>query len=376
MPANNDDDLVLRVDHLKAYYTSKSGLVHAVEDVSFDIRRGEVVGLFGESGAGKTSIALSIMGIFDKMSRYYASSSGNEENKRLWQLRDDARKKGLTSQDVGMDLPGVEGHIWFEGKDLLSIDEEEYRKIRGDRITYVPQGTRLSLNPYMTIGYQTAEALWAHDEDDELTEREVLKRVLEVLDLIHLGEADIRRYQKPGEFSMGEDQRVLIAMAMITNPALMIADEPTTAVDVGVRRRILDALDIARNEMKLSMLLISNDQTIVAQTSDRVAVMTGGRIVEFGDTRRVLTSPSHPFTRAFIMSNPSMEILRRIKEKGLRIKGIPGNPPDPVNPPSGCPFHPRCEYATDICKTDVPEFREIDDGYWIFCHRYEELPSW
>ncbi|MHA1770358.1 MAG: ABC transporter ATP-binding protein [Candidatus Thorarchaeota archaeon] len=370
------DDPVLKVEHLSAYYTSKRGLVHAVEDVSFDIRRGEVVGLFGESGAGKTSIALSIMGIFNQVSRFYASSSGNEENKRLWQLRDEARKKGLSSKEMGMALPGLEGHIWFEGKDLLTLDEEEYRKLRGDRITYVPQGTKLSLNPYMTIGYQTAESLWAHDEDDMLTERQVLRRVLKVLDIVDLGDADIRRYQKPGQFSMGEDQRVLIAMAMISNPALLIADEPTTAVDAGVRRKILDALEVARRELDLAMLLISNDQSVAAQTSDRVAVMSAGRIMEFGNTKRVLTSPGHPFTRAFIMSNPSMEILRRIREKGLRIRGIPGKPPDLVNPPSGCPFHPRCEYATDICREEVPEYREVEDDHWIFCHRYEELPEW
>ena len=370
------DEPVLRIENLRAYYTSKRGLVHAVEDVSFDVKRGECVGLFGESGAGKTSIALAIMGIFDRVSRYYASASGNEENKRLWELRDEAKKKGLTSRDMGVELPGVEGHIWFEGKDLLALDEEEYRKIRGDRITYVPQGTKLSMNPYMTIGFQTAEPLWAHDEDNQLTERIVLRRVLEVLDLVELGDADLRRLQKPGQFSVGEDQRVLIAMALVTLPTLMIADEPTTAVDVGVRRRILDAIEMAREELGLSMILISNDQGVIAETSDRVAVMSAGRIMEYGPAERVLKRPGHPFTRAFIMSNPTMEVIRKIREKGLVLRGIPGSPPDMTDPPNGCPFHPRCEFATELCKAEIPEYREVERGYWVFCHRYEELPEW
>ncbi|RLI51960.1 MAG: ABC transporter ATP-binding protein [Candidatus Thorarchaeota archaeon] len=370
------DEPVLRVENLRAYYTSKRGLVHAVENVSFDVKRGECVGLFGESGAGKTSIALAVIGIFDRVSRYYASASGNEENKRLWELRDEAKKKGLTSRDMGVELPGVEGHIWFEGKDLLALDEEEYRKIRGDRITYVPQGTKLSMNPYMTIGFQTAEPLWAHDEDNQLTERIVLRRVLEVLDLVELGDADLRRFQKPGQFSVGEDQRVLIAMALVTLPTLMIADEPTTAVDVGVRRRILDAIEMAREELGLSMILISNDQGVIAETSDRVAVMSAGRIMEFGPAERVLKRPGHPFTRAFIMSNPTMEVIRKIREKGLVLRGIPGSPPDMTDPPNGCPFHPRCEFATELCKAEIPEYREVERGYWVFCHRYEELPEW
>jgi len=367
---------VLRVEHLKAYYTSKRGLVRAVEDVSFSVRRGECVGLFGESGAGKTSVALAILGIFEKTARYYASVSGDEENKRLWKMRDEARSKGLTSRDIGQDLPGVEGKIWFEGKDLLSLSEEEYRKIRGNRITYVPQGTRKSMNPYMTVGYQTGEALVAHDDDKELTKSAVAKRVLEVLNLVVLTEVGIRYRQKPGHLSVGEDQRVLIAMALVTRPVLMIADEPVTSVDAGVRRRILDAIEIAKEEMGLSMLLISNDQGTIAETSDRIAVMSAGRIMEFGSAEQVLLSPGHPFTRAFLMSNPSLEMIRRIREKGLRIRGIPGKPPDLASPPPGCPFHPRCEYAADICRTQVPEYREVAKDHWVFCHKFEGLPEW
>ena len=370
-----DNEPILRIENLRAYYTSKKGLVRAVEDVSFTVMKGESVGLFGESGAGKTSVALAIMGVFDKVSRYYASSSGDESTKKLWELRDEARRKGLTSAEMAQALPGVEGQIWFKGKNLLKLDEKEYRKIRGNEITYVPQGSRKSMNPYMTIDYQTAESLWAHDEDRALHERQVMRRVLEVLDLIELSDVDIRKAFKPGQFSMGEDQRILIAMAMITRPALMIADEPTTGMDSGVRHRVLEAIELVRKELKTSMLFISNDQKVMADLVDRVAVMSAGRIMEFGDAKTVLKSPGHPFTRAFIMSNPTMEVLRRIREKGLVIRGIPGSPPDMSNPPPGCPFNPRCEYATSLCKQRVPDYREVEPGHWILCHRYEELPK-
>ncbi len=369
-------DEVLRVERLRAYYTSKRGLVRAVEDVSFSVNKGQCVALFGESGAGKTSVALAILGLFDRAARYYASVSGDEENKQLWRLRDEAKAKGLTSREMGLELPGVEGHIWFEGRDLLSLDETELRRIRGNRITYVPQGTRKSMNPYLTVEQQTAEPMRVHDEDGTLTRDEAMRRVLEALRLVELNEVDIRRLQKPPDLSVGEDQRVLIAMALVTRPSLLIADEPATAVDVGVRSRIIEALEIARSEMGLAMLLISNDQGIVADLADQVAVMSAGRIMEFGTAERVLLSPGHPFTRAFLMSNPSMEILRRIREKGLRIRGIPGSPPDPVSPPQGCPFHPRCQFADDLCGREVPEYRQVEEGHWVFCHKYEELPEW
>ena len=373
--SDGKDTPILRVENLRAFYTSKSGLVRAVNDVTFEIKEGEAVGLFGESGSGKTSIALAILGIFDRMSRYYASTSGDNENQQLWALRDKAKKQGRTSEEMEIDLPGVEGHIWYKGNDLVALDEKEYRKIRGNEITYVPQGTAMSLNPYSKIAPQIAEALWTHDEDGVFWEREVARLVLEALDLVELADPDIRQNLKPSEFSMGEDQRILIAMALITNPVLMIADEPTTAVDVGVQRRVLDAIMLVRDKLKIAFLIISNDQGMIAQTCDKIAVMSAGRIMEFGDVKTVLVSPGHPFTRALIMSNPSMEVIRKIREKGLRIRGIPGKPPDMTNLPPGCPFSPRCDYAQDICRQQIPEYREVERGHWIFCHRYEKLPK-
>jgi oligopeptide/dipeptide ABC transporter ATP-binding protein len=368
----DDPEVVLRVEGLRAFYTSKKGIVRAVNNISFEVRAGESVGLFGESGAGKTTVALAVLGLFDELSRHYASTAANEENRRLWELRDEARKKGLEYDDLDQELPGVWGHIWFKGSDLRELDEKEYRKIRGNQITYVPQGSTKSLNPYSNIEEQTAESLWAHDEDSELNEFLVMKRVLQALDLVEIGDIDIRKGMKPRQFSVGEDQRVLIAMALIPGPALMIADEPTTAVDMSIQMRILDAIQIARSDMHLSMLMISNNQGTIAQTCDKVAVMTAGHIVEFATTETIMNSPSHPFTRAFIMSNPTMAVIRKIKEKGLRIRG---NPPDPTEPINGCPFKERCEYTQDICREVKPEYREVEAGHWVMCHRYEELPT-
>ncbi len=371
-----DTKVTIRVENLKAFYTSKKGFVRAVNDISFEILKGESLGLFGESGSGKTTVALAILGLFDNLSRTYASTAGNKENKALWALKDEAKKKGLTSEEMGMELPGVEGQIWFKGENILTLNEKEYRQIRGDAITYVPQGSTKSLNPYSTFEEQTAEVLHAHDEDNRLTDWQVMKRVLQSLDLVELGDVDIRKDMKPSQFSVGEDQRVLIAMALIPHPDLLIADEPTTAVDMAIQLRILDAIGIIRKETDLSLLMISNNQGTISQTCDKVAVMTAGKIVEFGTTETIMNSPGHPFTRAFIMSNPTMEIIRKMKEKGLRIRGIPGKLPDVSIPLVGCPFKERCEYVQDICREKIPEFREIEVGHFVMCHRYEELPEW
>ncbi len=371
-----DTKVTIRVENLKAFYTSKRGLIRAVNDISFEILKGESLGLFGESGSGKTTVALAILGLFDNLSRTYASTAGNKENKALWALKDEARKKGLSSEEMGIELPGVEGQIWFKGENILTLNEKEYRQIRGDAITFVPQGSTKSLNPYSTFEEQTAEVLHAHDEDNRLTDWQVMKRVLQSLDLVELGDVDIRKDMKPSQFSVGEDQRVLIAMALIPHPDLLIADEPTTAVDMAIQLRILDAIGIIRKETDLSLLMISNNQGTISQTCDKVAVMTAGKIVEFGTTETIMNSPGHPFTRAFIMSNPTMEIIRKMKEKGLRIRGIPGKLPDVSIPLVGCPFKERCEYVQDICREKIPEFREIEVGHFVMCHRYEELPEW
>ncbi len=368
-----DGEPLLRVEGLRAFHTSKQGLVRAVDDVSFEIYPGEAVGLLGESGSGKTSVALAILGLFEQRSRYYSTVAADGVTKKLWSQKDDARNKGLTSEDLGIDLPGTEGSVWFKGQDLLAMDEEDLRKIRGGRITYVPQGTTKSLNPSQSIEYQTGEPLTSRKT--KKANKSIQERILEVLDLVDLGDMDVRKDMFPTDFSSGEDQRVLIAMSLITNPDLVIADEPATAVDGAVRNKILDAINIARKEMGLSLLMATNDSSIVAETCDKVGVMSSGRMMEFGDVTSVMKSSQHPFTRAFLMANPNMEMIRRMKEKGLRLQSIRGSPPSAVDLPSGCPFNPRCSYATEICTRAVPDFREIEKDHWVFCHHSEDLPE-
>ena len=359
---------ILNVDRLSAHHTTKDGILKAVNDVSFIIRKGEAVGLLGESGAGKTSIAMAILGIFERLSRYYASSAANEENKRLWKLRDKARKKGKTAEEMGIELPGVEGHIWFNDIDLLSLSEKDHRTLLGSRITYVPQGVGKSLNPRLSIEQQTLEVLWAHFRDTVTNDEDTAKRVLDSLGLVELGDMAIRQQMIPSDFSRGEDQRVLLAMALISKPDLVITDEPTTAIDHSVRHRILNAINLARKELGLSVLMISNDVGPIAETCDRIGIMASGRIMEFGDSSQILNEPLHPFTQAFMMSNPTMEMLRKMREKGELLKRIPGRPPSLINFPPGCPFNSRCAKAETRCFETTPEYREIESEHWVFCH--------
>ncbi|MGY5873603.1 MAG: ABC transporter ATP-binding protein [Candidatus Thorarchaeota archaeon] len=361
-------EYLLKIENLRAFHSSKEGLVRAVNDVSFGIKKGECVGLLGESGAGKSSVALSILGLFERQSRYYASSAKNKENRRLWSLRDQARKEGKTSEEMGVELPGVEGHIWFDGKDILNLDEKEHSDLIGTRITYVPQGTSKALNPLLSIETQVLEVFWAKFRDEMRSNAKLSMKVLEELDLVELGDMAIRRDMLPVDFSTGEDQRVLLAMALISKPDLVIADEPTTALDTAVRHKILSAIMRASKELEQSILMISNDPSIITATCSKVGVMSSGMMMEFGDTERVMNEPLHPFTQAFLMSNPTFEMMRQMRQKGERLRPIPGRPPSLLDLPTGCPFNTRCSKVEDICKEKRPDYREVEPGHWVFCH--------
>ena len=367
------EDVVLRVDGLSARYLNDGKIIKAVNDVTFDVHRGESVGLFGESGAGKSTVGYAIMGLFERMARQMSSSAGDKEFKELWKLRDDARRRGLTSADVGRDLPGLEGRILFQGQDLLSMNEEDILKIVGKDITHIPQGTVMSLNPALSLKVQIFEAAWASGRQGDLPHKELAMSVMEKLDLVDFGDPEVRMAMNPTQLSVGEVQRILTAMALLPRPTLVIADEPTTAVDNTIRNWILDSIALARKEEDLSLLMINNDRTVIAETVDKVAVMSSGYIVEFGDVAMVLNSPGHPFSEDFLLSFPTMEMMRKIREKGLRLRGIPGSPPSMADLPSGCTYRTRCQHCKEICRTDVPEYREVEQGHWIRCHRYEEI---
>ncbi len=354
------DDLLLEVKNLRAYYPTKKGLLRAVDDVSLEIRRGECVGLLGESGCGKSSLALAIIGLFNRVARYEAGLQN---------------EPGLVKRYYGKDVeerPGVQGEIIFKGMNLTEMSEEDLVKIRGKQISMIPQGLQHSLNPQYSIGYQTGEPVEVHEEDIKLIK--LRRKVLEYLGLVSIADADQRFVLDPSNFSGGEAQRILIAMALISGPDLVIADEPTTALDVTIQRQIMNVLQMVRDEFNISLLLISHDAAVIAEMADRVAVMYAGKVMEYGEAKQMFLSPGHPYTQGLMSSFPTITMMRmRAGGKRPVLRGIPGDPPDLADLPTGCPFHPRCEFATDICKEQVPEYRQVEPDHWVRCHHYEPV---
>ena len=354
-------DPILVVENLRAYYPSKKGLVKAVDDVSFVVREGECVGILGESGSGKTSLALSVMGLFERIARFSAGASNDPELMRAF-------KDGKRPLE---ERPGVSGTVIFRGRDMLTIPEDERVKIRGRELSLIPQGLGHALNPQHSIGYQTAEPVEVHD--DEIRLIELKRKVLEYLGIVQLADAGLRYVMDPSTFSGGESQRILIAMALIAGPYMVIADEPTSALDVTMQRQILNVLGMVRDDFDVSLLLISHDAGVVAELSDRVAVMYCGKIMEFGPAVKMFHEPDHPYTMGLMSSFPTIAMMQMRAGKRPRLRGIPGDPPDLTEIPPGCPFHPRCRFAIDVCKEEVPEYREVETDHWIRCHRYGDL---
>ena len=311
---------LLDVKNLTMHYTTKMGDVHAVDDVSFTIEPGEAIGLVGESGCGKTSIALTLL--------------------RL--LPDNAKFLG--------------GSVLFEGVDLVRIPEEEMRKIRWRGISMIFQAAMNSLNPVYRVGDQIIEAIQTHFP---ITYQEARKRVAELFNLVGLAPELMDRY--PHEYSGGMKQRAVIAMALACSPKLVIADEPTTALDVIVQDRILRRIDEVRKELNMAMMYISHDIAVIAEVSQRIGVMYAGNLVEFADTVTIFKNPAHPYTIALMSAFPS------IKGEKRKLQGLPGEPPDLLRPPSGCRFHPRCPYATAVCTESLPEYREIHPHHYVAC---------
>ncbi|MFW9887634.1 MAG: ABC transporter ATP-binding protein [Candidatus Thorarchaeota archaeon] len=356
-------DELLVVENLRAYYPSFKGLVRAVDDVSLEIREGESVGLLGESGCGKSSLALSIMGLFERVARFQAGASNDPT----------LLKQFKTSRDTPIhDRPGVHGKVTFRGKELTSMEEVDLVELRGKEISLIPQGLTHALNPQQSIGHQTAEPIDTHEENVRLINMK--RRVLEYLGLVRLADAGIRYVLDPASFSGGESQRVLIAMALIAGPYLVIADEPTSALDVTLQRQIMDILRMVKEKFDVSTLLISHDAGVIAELSDRVAVMYAGKIQEFGDAIQVFHHPSHPYTTGLMASFPTIAMMQmKAGGKRPRLRGIRGSPPDPTDLPSGCTFHPRCVYCIEIRKTAIPEYREVEPKHYVRGHRWGEI---
>ncbi|MCH7489111.1 MAG: ABC transporter ATP-binding protein [Gemmatimonadetes bacterium] len=302
---------LLRVRHLSTSFQTEAGLVRAVDDVSFDLAEGETLGLVGESGSGKTVTALSIL--------------------------------RLIPQPPG--AFGPESRIEYDGVDLLRLPSRELRKVRGAQIAMIFQEPMSSLNPVLTVGSQISEAIRAHEP---VSRKEANDRAVELLDLVGIPEPGRRFRDYPHQMSGGMQQRVMIGMALSCRPKILIADEPTTALDVTIQAQILDLLLELKERFAMSVLFITHDLGVLAGVADRVAVMYGGSIVEQGPVRAVFEQPAHPYTRGLLHAVP------RVDRPSDRIEGIPGSVPTATAWPSGCRFHPRCSECMKHCEVDAP----------------------
>lgn len=312
----------LSVRGLFVEYTSDGRVIKAVNGVSFDLERGHTLGLVGETGAGKTTIAKSILRILpDRAARIPA------------------------------------GEILLDGQDLLTLSEEEMRKIRGSRISMVFQDPMTALNPTMQVGKQIVEVVMHHSE---MNATQAEKRATEMLEMV--GIPAERFWEYPHQFSGGMKQRVVIAIALACNPDLLLADEPTTALDVTIQAQVLDMMSALKKEHNTSMILITHDLGVVATTCDDVAIVYAGQILEIGTKEQIFDHPCHPYTIGLFSAIPSMN------EDEEYLHPIDGLPPDPSDLPEGCPFHPRCPHASDACRAGEIAFTATADGHWCRCN--------
>ena len=302
-----------------------------------------------------------MLGLFDKIAKFSAGASNDPELRKAFM-------KGIKGE---IDRPGVQGSVVFKDKQLVGLPQEELFKIRGKQISLIPQGLGHALNPQHSIGHQTGEVMEIHD--DEIRLLEMKKKVLEYLGIVQLADADVRYVMDPGTFSGGESQRILIAMALIAGPYMVIADEPTSALDVTMQRQILNVLRMIKEEFDVSILLISHDAGVIAELADIVAVMYCGKILESGPAVQMFHNPMHPYTKGLMSSFPTIAMMQMRAGKKPRLRGIPGDPPDLADVPPGCPFHPRCQYVGDLCRTEVPQKEEIETDHFIRCHRWQDI---
>jgi oligopeptide/dipeptide ABC transporter ATP-binding protein len=317
---------LLEVKNLHTHFFTREGVVRAVDGVDFELEPGRTLGIVGESGCGKSVTALSIMGLIPKPPAKI-----------------------------------VEGHVLFEGRDLTELDEGELEDVRGRHIAMIFQDPMTSLNPTLKIGTQLTESLRRHLG---LSKDAARKRAIELLEEVHIPNAAARLDDYPHRYSGGMRQRVMIAGAIACNPKLLIADEPTTALDVTVQARILDLLEELRKAHEMAMILITHDMGVVAEAADAVAVMYAGQIVERASVNDLFDRPEHPYTEALLGALPHVD---EEHARESRLTTIPGRPPNLVDPPEACRFGPRCPYANlnDSCTQVEPQLREIRTGHWV-----------
>jgi oligopeptide transport system ATP-binding protein len=320
------------VRDLRTSFFTEDGVVQAVNGISYDIEEGETLGLVGESGCGKSVSALSLL-------RLIPTPPGKI----------------------------VGGEVIFEGQDLLKVDEDEIRHVRGNKIAMVFQEPMTSLNPVLTIGRQLTEALELHLKMDSAGAQ---RRAVQLLDMVGIPEAETRVHDYPHQFSGGMRQRVMIAMALSCNPKLLLADEPTTALDVTIQAQVLEILARLSRELGTAVIIITHNLGVVARYADRVNVMYAGKIVEMADAKTLYEKPRHPYTVGLLKSVPRLDQARKTK-----LEVIEGVPPDLINMPAGCPFYPRCHWRTDRCQDEMPPLMPVEDGHYAACWEWQRVQA-
>ncbi|HVA59876.1 MAG TPA: ABC transporter ATP-binding protein [Mycobacteriales bacterium] len=326
-PAPAPGDAFLSVRGLKISFPTDDGLVKAVDGLSFTLERGRSLSIVGESGSGKSVTSLGVLGLHNR---------GNAR---------------------------VSGEIWLDGLELVSADPEAVRALRGAKMAMIFQDPLSSLHPYFTVGSQIAEAYRLHNK---VSRKEARERAVQMLRLVGIPNPESRVDDYPHQFSGGMRQRAMIGMALSCDPALLIADEPTTALDVTVQAQILELVNTLQREFNSAVILITHDLGVVAEVADDVLVMYAGRVAEYASAQDTFYKPEHPYTWGLLTS-----VTRLDRDRQERLQPISGNPPSLINVPDGCPFHPRCKYADrngDRCRTEIPELLETAPGHMVACH--------
>ena len=319
----NTNNNILEIKNLHTYFYTDSGVIKSVDGVDIELREGSTLGIVGESGSGKSVTALSVMGLL-----------------------------------MGTTGKVAEGEILFEGRDLTKLDDEERRKMRGEKISMIFQEPMTSLNPVMKIGDQITECILMHNS---ISRQEAWDKAVEMLKLTGVPRVERMMKEYPFQLSGGQRQRVMIAMALVCKPKILIADEPTTALDVTIQAQILDLMENLKQKTGTSILFITHDLGVVAEVCDDVVVMYSGRVVEKGDVRSIFASPSHPYTKGLLASIP------KLGECAEELESIPGNVPNPKYMPQGCKFAPRCSCAFDKCREEEPGFYDVGECHMSRC---------
>ncbi len=331
---HHTSEMLLQIQNLKTYFYTDDGVVKAVDGVDFEVGRGEVLGLVGESGCGKSVTSFSVLRLVDSPGRI------------------------------------VDGKVFFEGRNLLEMDEKEMTKVRGNQISMIFQQPQSSLNPVFTVGDQVVEVLRIHSN---MSKEDAWKRAVELFRLVGIPDAEKKAKTYPHEMSGGQAQRIMIAMALALNPMLLIADEPTTALDVTIQAQILDLMRDLRNRLNTSVILITHDLGVIAEMADRVAVMYAGQIIEEAGVVELFEKPLHPYTQGLIASVP---VLGEVKDE---LDTIHGSVPDLIDMPPGCRFAPRCEarekYSLGICSQKEPNLIQTGKGHKVRCWLYQDDPE-